>query len=79
MQLTGAGSAYESFTWAAEAVATYNNVNNGQVFLPLQDIVFINELHYDNEGIDAGEGVTLLTGQTQTSRSRSFALYTTQR
>ncbi|MFD3003085.1 DUF5689 domain-containing protein [Pontibacter toksunensis] len=57
LQLTGTGSAFESFTWATEAVATYNSVNNGQVFLPLQDVVFVNELHYDNDGADTGEGV----------------------
>ncbi|GAB3532786.1 hypothetical protein GCM10027443_17100 [Pontibacter brevis] len=59
LQLTGTGSDYASFTWAAEAVATYNTVNNGQVFLPLQDVVFINELHYDDDGADEGEGVEL--------------------
>ncbi|WP_199688347.1 DUF5689 domain-containing protein [Pontibacter oryzae] len=57
LQLTGAGSSYEAFTWASSAVSTYNVVNTGQIFLPLQDIVFINELHYDNDGTDINEGV----------------------
>ncbi len=57
LQLTGTGSAYEDFTWAAENTATYSAVNNGQVFLPLQDIVFINEIHYDNDGADTGEAI----------------------
>ncbi|AHM61318.1 Endonuclease I [Flammeovirgaceae bacterium 311] len=57
LQLTGTGSAYKDFTWAAEAASTYNAVNNEQQFLPLQDIVFINEIHYDNNGADTGEGV----------------------
>ena len=56
LQLTGSGSAYTDFTWAA-AKATYDTVNNNQVFLPLQDIVFINEIHYDNVLEDANEGV----------------------
>jgi uncharacterized protein YdeI (BOF family) len=57
LQLTGTGSAYADFTWAAEAASTFSAVNNNQLFLPLQDIVFINEIHYDNDGADAGEGV----------------------
>ena len=59
LQLTGTGSAYGDFTWSAGVAATYSAVNNGQVLLPLQDIVFINELHYDNDGTDAGEAVEI--------------------
>ncbi|GHA55584.1 hypothetical protein GCM10007389_03860 [Pontibacter akesuensis] len=59
LQLTGSGSSYDAFTWAASSTATYDEVNNGQTFLPLQDVVFINELHYDNDGADAGEGVEI--------------------
>jgi len=58
LQLTGSGSAYADFAWAA-ANSTYNTVNNNQVFLTLQDIVFINEVHYDNAGEDANEGVEI--------------------
>ncbi len=57
LQLTGTGSAYSDFTWAPEATATYDAANHNQVFVPLQDIVFINELHYDNDGTDSAEGV----------------------
>ncbi|RAU81805.1 T9SS type A sorting domain-containing protein [Pontibacter arcticus] len=57
LQLTGTGKSYTDFTWAPEAASTYNAVNNGQSFIPLQAVVFINELHYDNAGTDAGEGV----------------------
>ncbi len=57
LQLTGIGSAYEDFTWAPEAASTTNKVNNGQVFLPLGDVAFINEIHYDNAGVDVNEGV----------------------
>ncbi len=57
LQLTGAGSAYKAFTWAASSASTYGAVNNGQTFLPLQDVVFINEIHYDNDGTDVNEGV----------------------
>ncbi|AKD05112.1 T9SS type A sorting domain-containing protein [Pontibacter korlensis] len=57
LQLTGAGSAYADFTWAPSSASTYGAVNTGQTFLPLQDVVFINEIHYDNDGTDANEGV----------------------
>jgi hypothetical protein len=59
LQLTGTGSWYEDFTWASEAVATYGTANTGQNFLPLQDIVFINEIHYDNEGADVDEAIEI--------------------
>ncbi|MCC9166098.1 endonuclease/exonuclease/phosphatase family protein [Pontibacter harenae] len=59
LQLIGTGSAYEDFTWASDVAATYGAVNNGQTFLPLQDIVFINEIHYDNDGADTGEAIEI--------------------
>ncbi|MCC9136104.1 DUF5689 domain-containing protein [Pontibacter silvestris] len=75
LQLTGTGSAYEDFTWVADVAATYNTLNNSQVFLPLQDIVFINEIHYDNEGTDTGEAVEL-AGRAGTDLSGwSLVLY----
>ncbi|RDV15859.1 T9SS C-terminal target domain-containing protein [Pontibacter diazotrophicus] len=75
LQLTGTGSAYEDFTWAAENTATYSAVNNGQVFLPLQDIVFINEIHYDNDGADTGEAIEV-AGRAGTDLSGwSLVLY----
>jgi uncharacterized protein len=59
LQLTGTGSGYADFTWATEATATANAINNSQVFLPLEDIVFINEIHYDNDGADVNEAVEI--------------------
>jgi hypothetical protein len=40
-----------NFTWTA-AVSTFKNTNKGQKF---GDLVFINEIHYDNTGTDVGE------------------------
>ncbi|GAB3818179.1 hypothetical protein GCM10028895_15120 [Pontibacter rugosus] len=57
LQLTGAGSSYEAFAWTASSASNYGQVNTNQTFLPLQDVVFINEIHYDNEGTDTAEGV----------------------
>jgi endonuclease I/chitodextrinase len=53
LQLTGRGTKYSDFTWTA-AVSTFGNTNKGQKF---GDLVFINEIHYDNAGIDVGEAV----------------------
>ena len=58
LQLTGSGTSYEDFTWAAEAPNTFGAVNTGQTFGALSvSIPFINEIHYDNTGADSGEGV----------------------
>jgi hypothetical protein len=32
LQLTGSGSYYEDFTWAASAASTYDAINNGQTY-----------------------------------------------
>ncbi len=56
LQLTGTGTTYEDFTWAAEAANTFGAVNTGQTFAT-PSIPFINEIHYDNTGADTGEGV----------------------
>ena len=59
LQLSGNGTYYEDFIWTDPAPATYDAVNNNQVFLSAEPIVFINELHYDNSGTDTNEGVEL--------------------
>ncbi|KAA5544884.1 DUF5689 domain-containing protein, partial [Adhaeribacter rhizoryzae] len=59
LQLTGMGANYAEFAWTAAATATYNAVNNNQVFLPAQNIVYINEIHYDNAGTDINEAIEL--------------------
>ncbi|CAM2886656.1 endonuclease [Flavobacterium frigoris] len=53
LQLVGKGTKYVDFTWEA-AVSTFGKVNVGQKF---GDLVFINEIHYDNAGTDLGEAV----------------------
>jgi endonuclease I/chitodextrinase/exonuclease III len=55
LQLIGKGTKYSDFTWEA-AVSTFGNPNKGQRF---GDLVFINEIHYDNAGTDIGEAVEI--------------------
>ena len=57
LQLTGEGSYYEDFTWTAEAPNTYGEVNNTQIFLSPEPVLFINEFHYDTYSTDSGEGI----------------------
>jgi len=59
LQLTGTGSVYADFTWATSATSTYNAVNNGQTIVGAVEVVFVNELHYDNAGSDSNEGIEL--------------------
>ena len=53
LQLIGRGTKYSDFTWET-ATSTSGSTNKGQKF---GDLVFINEIHYDNAGTDIGEGV----------------------
>jgi endonuclease I/chitodextrinase/endonuclease/exonuclease/phosphatase family metal-dependent hydrolase len=53
LQLIGRGTKYSDFTWEA-AVSTSGKINKGQRF---GDLVFINEIHYDNAGTDVDEGI----------------------
>ncbi|EIA07806.1 endonuclease [Flavobacterium frigoris] len=55
LQLVGKGTQYTDFIWEA-AVSTFSKVNVGQKF---GDLVFINEIHYDNAGTDVGEAVEI--------------------
>lgn len=57
LQLTGEGSYYEDFTWAPEAANTFGSVNTAQTFLSPEPVLFVNEIHYDNNSSDSGEGV----------------------
>ncbi|MBT8108347.1 MAG: lamin tail domain-containing protein [Gammaproteobacteria bacterium] len=54
LQLTGTGTTAGDFTWAAAQPNTFGATNAGQTFASA-DTAFINELHYDNAGADAGE------------------------
>ncbi|MEQ8575429.1 MAG: hypothetical protein RIB63_15275, partial [Fulvivirga sp.] len=56
LQLSGEGSSYEDFIWN-EATSTYNAPNENQEFINPVPVLFINEIHYDNDGTDANEGV----------------------
>ncbi|MFC2139956.1 hypothetical protein ACFLR4_04770, partial [Bacteroidota bacterium] len=59
LQLSGNGTKYEDFTWNTAAPNTFNDCNTGQTFGGgvANPIVFINEIHYDNESTDTGEAV----------------------
>ena len=55
LQLIGRGTKYSDFTWET-APSTFGKTNKGQKF---GNLVFINEIHYDNAGTDLGEGVEI--------------------
>ena len=60
MQLMGNGSVYEDFTWSTEVASTFDDVNAGQTFeSSTSAVVFINEIHYDNDGTDEGEEIEI--------------------
>ncbi len=69
LQLTGEGVNYEDFVWAEASASTYGATNNSQVLGEPVPNVFVNEFHYDNDGVDtdeiielAGEAGTDITG-----------------
>ncbi|CAH8293345.1 endonuclease I [Mariniflexile fucanivorans] len=55
LQLIGKGSVYTDFTWAA-LDNTFGDINTDQKF---GDLVFVNEIHYDNAGADVGEAIEI--------------------
>nr|WP_315207959.1 endonuclease [uncultured Flavobacterium sp.] len=55
LQLIGKGTKYADFTWVA-APSTFGKPNKGEKF---GELVFINEIHYDNSGTDIGEAVEI--------------------
>ena len=60
LQLTGTGSSYGDFSWAAAAANTFGAPNNtGQTFSGSGDSPFINEIHYDNSSGDTGEAIEI--------------------
>lgn len=70
LQLTGSGAVYADFVWQAFDSNTMDAVNTDQSFSG-NEVVFFNELHYDNSGSDVGEFVEIagtagidLTGMT---------------
>jgi len=62
LQLAGTGTSDTDFTWQPSQPETFGAPNTGQTFtgtpqaLPPTS-VFINEIHYDNVGVDEGEAV----------------------
>ncbi|MEW5869395.1 MAG: endonuclease/exonuclease/phosphatase family protein [Chloroflexota bacterium] len=54
LQLCGAGTLYQEFTWTAPSAHSRSLVNSCQSF---GTQVFINEIHYDDGGADANEGI----------------------
>lgn len=58
LQLGGTGSVYEDFTWESDAVSTFDAANTNQVFVGAAN-VFINEIHYDNDGGDVDEAIEI--------------------
>jgi len=61
LQLTGSGTTYGDFTWAAEAANTFGAPNTGQTFsgAPTAAALVINEVDYDQPGTDAAEFVEI--------------------
>ena len=62
LQLVGVGEGAEDFAWQAPTAATPGTPNDGQTLgdgsVPTPPVaLWINELHYDNEGADRDEGV----------------------
>ena len=54
LQLTGEGSTYGDFNWAAPSASTSGAANAGQIISSNEPLVFINEFHYDNASTDVG-------------------------
>ena len=59
LQLTGEGSTYGDFTWAAPSASTSGAANAGQIISSNEPLVFINEFHYDNASTDVGEFIEI--------------------
>ncbi len=69
LQLAGDGTSYEAFSWRLAATGTPGEVNNDQTFdgsgggggggQTGEGALWINEIHYDNDGTDSGEGVEI--------------------
>lgn len=62
LQLTGSGSTYESFSWAASQPHTFGAVNNSQSFETISSDdakIVINEIDYDQPGTDNAEFIEL--------------------
>jgi endonuclease/exonuclease/phosphatase family metal-dependent hydrolase len=80
LQLTGTGSAYIDFTWAAPQASTFGAVNTGQTFgdggggTPTDPVVVINEIDYDQPGTDAAEFIELKNTGTVPASLAEFSV-----
>jgi hypothetical protein len=72
LQLTGSGSFYEDFTWAAAGANTFGNVNSGQTFVGLAANPLLNEFVFNHVGTDTNEFVEI-KGDANTDYS-AFAI-----
>jgi predicted extracellular nuclease len=60
LQLTGTGTTYGDFTWQPPAAHSFGLINPGQTFTgDVPSAPFVNEVHYDNAGTDAGEAIEI--------------------
>ncbi|MDJ0839892.1 MAG: endonuclease [Acidobacteriota bacterium] len=65
LQLAGSGSSGSDFTWQSEQANTAGAPNTGQTYTggtgggTGTGALWINEIHYDNDGADTGEGVEI--------------------
>lgn len=73
LQLGGTGSSYSDFVWEDAANNTFDEVNTNQTFVA--PVPFINEIHYDNDGTDADEGVELAGAASLDLAGYSIVLY----
>ncbi|MFT5675249.1 MAG: hypothetical protein ACI808_001179, partial [Paraglaciecola sp.] len=73
LQLGGTGSSYSDFVWEDVASNTFDDVNTNQTFVA--PLPFINEIHYDNDGTDADEGVELAGAASLDLAGYSIVLY----
>ena len=74
LQAVGAGAEAEDFAWADAQPATPGAPNAGQTFeAPV--VAWLNEVHYDNEGTDANEGVEIAGTAGLDLAGWSVALY----
>ena len=72
LQLEGVGATAGDFTWVSAPIAeTSGTANTGQTLTAPSPTIFINEIHYDNDGGDVGEFIEVageagldLTGYT---------------
>lgn len=59
LQLVGVGTQYGDFAWQPDAPASFGACNSGQTLVAPETPPFINEVHYENSGTDANEGVEI--------------------